>query len=121
MQRTRLAKSVSDAAMGEALRQLEYKASLAGSVIVEADRFYPSSKTCSVCSIVRKHLGLGERRWTCDACGVVHDRDVNAAINLKLLAEAHSVTACRHGSAGVDLRIDVKLPFGQESGSLAVN
>jgi putative transposase len=120
MARTRLAKSIMDAAMAEVGRQLNYKAPLAGSTIVRADRFYPSSKTCSVCGVVYADLVLGERRWTCDTCGADHDRDVNAAKNLEALAAALAVTACRQGSAGPDLRVGTKLPLGQESSS-AVN
>lgn len=121
MVRTRLAKSVADAAMAEVLRQLDYKAPLAGSTVVEADRFYPSSKTCSECGVVYADLTLSDRRWTCDGCSVEHDRDENAAKNLKALAEAHSVTACRHGSSGAGLTTGVKLPLGQGSGSLVFN
>lgn len=118
MQRTRLAKSVVDAAMAEVLRQLAYKAPLAGSTIVQAGRFYPSSKTCSACSVIYADLALGERRWTCDGCGTEHDRDENAAHNLKALAAAHAVTACRHGSADAGLTTSAKLPLGQESSSV---
>jgi putative transposase len=118
MARTRLAKSIMDAAMAEVGRQLDYKAPLAGSTIVRADRFYPSSKTCSACGVVYADLVLGERRWTCDACGAEHDRDENAAKNLEALAAALAVAACRQGSAGPDLQIETKLPLGQESSSV---
>lgn len=114
MQRTRLAKSIADAAMSEVLQQLHYKALLAGSTIVEADRFYPSSKTCSTCGVVYVTLTLNERCWTCTSCGTIHDRDVNAATNLKAIAEAHSVVACCHESADVGRKTGVKLLFGQE-------
>lgn len=114
----RLSKSVMDAAMGEVRRQLVYKAALSGSNVVFADRWYPSSRTCSSCGVVYEDLVLGERRWTCDACGTEHDRDENAAENLKNLAEAHSVTACRQGSSGSTRSTrGVKLPPGQESSS----
>jgi putative transposase len=114
----RIAKSVMDAAMAEVGRQLAYKAQLAGGTVVVADRFYPSSKTCSTCGVVYADLALGERRWTCDACGTGHDRDVNAAKNLEALAAAQAVTACRHGSAGAGRETSTKLPLGQESGSV---
>lgn len=114
----RLAKSVMDAAMSEVSRQLAYKAPLVGSAVVVADRWYPSSKTCSGCGVVYADLSLGERRWTCDACGAEHDRDKNAAENLRAMAAAQAVTACCHGSAGADLRIDVKPPLGQESSNV---
>lgn len=116
-----LAKSVADAAMAEVLRQLKYKASLAGATVVQADRYFPSSKTCSACGVIFADLALSQRRWTCDACGAEHDRDLNAAKNLKALAEAHSVTACCHGSAGAGPQTSTKLPLGQESGSRGVN
>jgi len=111
----RLGKSVMDAAMAEAARQLGYKATLAGGIIVKADRWFPSSKACSACGVVRDTLPLGVRRWVCETCGTEHDRDVNAAINLKNLAAAHAVTACRHESSGL-LR-ETKLSLGQESSS----
>mgnify|MGYP001584406734 FL=1 len=100
MARTRLAKSVTDAAMSEVLRQLAYKAPLAGGTVVVADRWFPSSKTCSVCGVVRKSLPLGVRRWTCNGCGAEHERDDNAAQNLKIMAAAYAVTAQRQGSSG---------------------
>lgn len=74
-----LAKSISDASFYEFRRQLEYK--MPGRVLV-VDRFYPSSKLCSACGHARAKLTLKEREWTCESCGAVHDRDVNAAINL---------------------------------------
>ena len=116
MARTRLAKSVMDAAMAEVSRQLAYKAPLAKSTVVVADRFYQSSKMCSICGVVYAALALGERRWTCNACSAEHDRDENAAKNLEMLAAAHAVTACCPRSAGRPMP-SVKLPVGQESSS----
>ena len=77
-----LARSLADVAFGEFLRQLEYKARWHGRTLIKVDRFFPSSKRCSVCGFVLERLGLGEREWTCPECGVRHDRDVNAARNL---------------------------------------
>jgi hypothetical protein len=114
-----LGKSIMDAAMGEVLRQLDYKAPLASAFVVKADRFYPSSKTCSACNVVRNVLPLATRRWTCDGCGAEHDRDENAAKNLRTVALTG--IACCHGGAGPDLRIVAKPPFGQELGVQAVN
>ena len=114
-----LAKSVMDAAMSEVLRQLAYKASLAGGTVVVADRWFPSSKACHGCGVIRTALPLGVRRWTCESCGREHDRDVNAAKNLENLAAAYAVTAQRLGSSG-DLRV-AKLPSGWEPGIQAVN
>lgn len=77
-----LARSISDAAMGELSRQLLYKARWHGVEVRVADRFFPSSKTCSGCGEVRNDLDLSTRTYSCGACGLVIDRDLNAAINL---------------------------------------
>jgi len=75
MQRNRrLALSVSDAGLGELRRQLVYKSEWHGSTLVIADRFYPSSKLCSGCGVIKDALALGERVFDCDACGVSLDR-----------------------------------------------
>jgi putative transposase len=85
MQRNRhLALSIGDAGMAELRRQLAYKSEWYGSRLVIADRFYPSSKRCSDCAVIKPMLGLHERIFTCDACGLSLDRDENAAINLRL-------------------------------------
>ena len=116
----KLGKSVSDAAMGEVLRQIDYKSILAGSVVVKADRWFPSTKTCSACGVVNSAVVLGVQKWTCPDCGVEHDRDTNAAINLREVALAQRVTACRQGSSGRE-KSPVKLPLGQESGIRVVH
>jgi putative transposase len=77
-----LAKSISDAAMGELSRQLLYKARWHDVEVRVADRFFPSSKTCSGCGEVRNNLDLSARTYSCEVCGLVIDRDLNAAINL---------------------------------------
>ena len=89
-----LAKHISDASFGEFRRQLEYKTEWYGSTLVLADRWYPSSKTCSKCGAVRTKLSLSEREYECNACGTRIDRDLNAAVNLARLGEpagTHSV------------------------------
>ncbi len=78
----RLARVVSDAAFGELRRQLTYKAGWYGAELVVADRWFPSSKTCSGCGAVKAELTLAERTYSCPACGLELDRDLNAAINL---------------------------------------
>lgn len=84
MQRNRsLALSISDAGMAELRRQLVYKCNWYGSTLITAERFYPSSKLCSSCGMVKDTLGLGERVYTCETCGLSLDRDENAAINLR--------------------------------------
>jgi putative transposase len=77
-----LAKAIQDASWGEFGRQLEYKTGWYGSTLVRVDTFYPSSKTCSQCQTVKATLSLDERMFHCEACGLVIDRDLNAAINL---------------------------------------
>ncbi|MEV6041049.1 IS607 family element RNA-guided endonuclease TnpB [Nonomuraea sp. NPDC052116] len=82
----RLAKSIADASFGEIRRQLTYKSARHGGHLQAADRFYPSSKTCSGCGVVKAKLPLSCRVFKCDACGLVLDRDHNAAFNLAALA-----------------------------------
>jgi len=77
-----LAQAIHDVAWGEIRRQLRYKCRWYGRQLVEIDRFYPSTKTCSFCSYVLPEIDRACRAWTCPSCGVVHDRDVNAAKNV---------------------------------------
>jgi putative transposase len=81
-----LNKSIADAGWGMFVEMLEYKAEWQGKNILRIGRFEPSSKTCSCCGWIYKDLTLEEREWTCKGCGVVHDRDVNAAKNIKAFA-----------------------------------
>jgi putative transposase len=78
----RLARSLSDAAMGELSRQLHYKAKWHGVELRVADRFFPSSKKCSNCGEIKGDLNLSMRTYSCSTCGLAIDRDLNAAINL---------------------------------------
>ena len=82
----RLARAVADQGFGTARRMLGYKTARNGGTLLVADRFYPSSKSCSGCGAVKAKLSLSERIYRCDACGLVADRDVNAARNLLSLA-----------------------------------
>jgi putative transposase len=78
----RLARAVHDAGFGEFVRQLDYKTGWYRSRLWKAGRWFPSSKTCSVCGHVHRGLVLADRVWTCTACGTVHNRDENAGANL---------------------------------------
>ncbi len=78
----RLAQAVNDVSFGELRRQIEYKAATNGVRVLKVDRYYPSSKTCSVCGSVKKDLTLHDRTYRCDKCGAVLDRDYNASRNL---------------------------------------
>jgi len=89
-----LAKAVSDASFSEVRRQLEYKARWRGVPVIVADRWFPSSKTCSSCGVVKAELGLGVRMFSCEECGLELDRDHNAAINLRNLAPGSGAAAC---------------------------
>ena len=84
-----LAKTVSDAAMGELGRQVKYKAGWYGLELVEADRWFPSTKTCSGCGNVNAEMDLSEQTYECRTCDVTLDRDVNAAINLARWPDRH--------------------------------
>ncbi|HVA70056.1 MAG TPA: IS607 family element RNA-guided endonuclease TnpB [Acidimicrobiales bacterium] len=84
-------RGLADAAVGEIRRQLRYKCPWYGSTLVEADRFFPSSKTCHACGHVQT-IGWAEH-WTCDECSSSHQRDDNAAINLARWASLGSVGA----------------------------
>ena len=81
----RLAGSLLDASFYEVRRQLEYKTAMRGGRVVLADRFMPSSKTCSSCGHRLGKLPLSKREWMCPGCGTLHDRDENAAMNLELV------------------------------------
>ena len=82
LQLRNLARSLSDAGMGQVLSQLEYKAGWYGTELVVASRWFASSKTCSECGNVKADLTLSDRTYDCAVCGLSIDRDVNAAINL---------------------------------------
>jgi len=87
-----LAGAIADSGWGEFVRQLKYKSEWHGRTFVRIGRFYPSSKLCSVCRFKNDSMPLDIREWQCPRCGVVHDRDVNAARNI--LAAGLAVTAC---------------------------
>jgi len=96
----RLARAVSDMGFYEFRRQLAYKAAQRGCQVIIVNRCYPSSKTCSKCAHVLDILTISQRIWICPVCREVHDRDINAAINLKNKAVSSTVSACGGEGAG---------------------
>ncbi len=107
-----LAKAISDVGCGEFIRQLAYKANWYGRTLVKIDRFYPSSKTCHACKHVLDSLSLDIREWICPACGMVHDRDTNAALNI--LAVGLTVMACGGNVRREQVRASCAVPLKQE-------
>lgn len=97
----KLARAVSDQGFGTARRMLAYKSARHGGTLLAADRWYPSSKTCSSCGSVKAKLTLKDRIYACDACGHTEDRDVNAARNLLSLAASG---AERRNARGAEVR-----------------
>jgi putative transposase len=102
-----LARAISDASWTELRSMLEYKCAWYGRELIVVDRWFPSSKLCGACGTIRAKLPLNVREWTCD-CGVLHDRDVNAAKNI--LAAGLAVTAC-----GAGVRPQRSTPGGQSA------
>jgi putative transposase len=94
IQNRRLAQSIADAGWSRFLRLLEYKAEWYGVTLMVVGRFAPTSKRCHHCGNINAALELSDRTWTCGACGMVHDRDVNAAQNIKLMG-LHSLRTPR--------------------------
>ena len=119
-----LAKAVSDAAFGEFRRQLEYKTARTGAALRVIDMWYPSSKTCSKCGAVKAKLSLSERVFHCDACGLSIDRDLNAAVNIKVAGSApetvnaHGGTGSRGNQHGCATRVPVKCEPSKRPGAV---
>ena len=99
----KLALSISDAAWGEFVRQLEYKAAWYGREVVKVSQWEPSSKRCSGCGHRMAEMPLNVRAWTCPSCGSFHDRDVNADINIRVAGLA--ILAERRKACGADVRL----------------
>jgi len=109
IQNQKLSKQMADVSWYEFMRMLEYKAKWYGKNIIKADRFYASSKICSVCGYKNDQLTLSIRKWQCPECGTHHDRDENASKNLYKIGVAHLTSgragtvrtkACGAGSVG---------------------
>jgi putative transposase len=101
MKNHNLSKAIGDAGWGSFTNMLKYKTAKAGKVTIEVNRFFASSKTCSCCLHAQASMPLEIRSWVCDQCGVRHDRDINAAQNIRneaqrmIIAAGASVTASR--------------------------
>ena len=95
-----LSRAIADIGFAELRRQLLYKAQRRGGQLIVTDRWYPSSKICSCCGCKLDALSLDVRQWTCPGCATLHDRDVNAAVNLRNMAVSSTVSACGGEGAG---------------------
>lgn len=82
MKNRHLSRAIQEQSFSEFIRQMQYKCEWNGIEFMKANRFYPSSKTCSCCGNIKRNLKLSDRTYRCDVCGAVIDRDYNAAINL---------------------------------------
>jgi len=99
MSNRHVSRATGDLAFGEFRRQLSYKSAMNGTQLVIADRWFPSSKLCSACGFIKSDLAFGQQLWTCQNCATGHDRDENAAINLRIAASS-AVTACGAEGSG---------------------
>lgn len=100
----KLSRHIMDQSFYEFRRQLSYKTKWYDGELIIVDRFFASSKRCNVCGEQNQELKLSDRHWTCISCGSLHDRDINAAINIKTWMSTVSSTeinACGAGSAGM--------------------
>ena len=95
-----LSRAIADVGFFEFRRQFDYKAKMADTTVIVADRWYPSSKLCSKCDVKNDTLSLSERMWTCPSCSTTHDRELNAAVNLARYPESSPGAA--HGAEGAD-------------------
>jgi putative transposase len=109
MQDSHIARALGDAAIGEFRRQLEYKCEWAGIRVVIADRWFPSSKTCSGCGAVKPELDRGAKTYICESCDLVIDRDMNAAVNLAQYGET-TPNNPRGSTPGTDVEDGTKVP-----------
>ena len=110
MKNRHLSRAIADMGFYEFRRQLEYKAESRGNQVVVASRWFASSKMCSSCKSTLEKLPLSVREWICPCCNTLHDRDVNAAYNLRNLAVSSTVTVCGEEGSGLVQTIKVKPP-----------
>jgi putative transposase len=108
-----LNRAFADAGLGELRRQLDYKTRWYGARTVKADRWFPSTKLCSGCGVVKTKLHLAERTYVCDSCGLVIDRDLNAAVNLARHAQRETDPSTGVVTGGADRKTS---PHGEAGG-----
>ncbi|MDR1612228.1 MAG: transposase [Planctomycetota bacterium] len=111
-----LSRSIADMGFFEFRRQLEYKSVWRSGRVVVADKWFASSKTCHECGHKLESLSLSSREWTCPECGTTHDRDINAAINLKVYAASSAVSACGEEGSGLVRKRQAKLASMKQEG-----
>lgn len=99
-----LAKAVADVSLADLVRMVKYKAAWYGRDVLQVDRWFPSSKTCGECGYIKQDLTLGDREWTCPRCEVKHDRDLNAAKNIKRQGLALQTAGIAGMAWGVEVR-----------------
>lgn len=110
----KLAKHIADCGWSQLTTFLNYKALAVGKPVLEVGRFFPSSKTCSECGVVKQSLPLSVREWRCEDCGALHHRDINAAINI-------AKEVARNVTRGDGLSPSILLGSIGEAQSLATN
>jgi putative transposase len=117
----KLARYIADIGFHEFRRQLEYKARLYGAQLVTASRWFPSSKMCSACGRIADELPMSIREWRCE-CGALHDRDVNAARNLRRYAldraSCARINACGEAGSGAGLTASVKPAWRKQESAM---
>ncbi len=109
----KLAKAISNCSWGELIRQFSYKSEWNDREYIKINRFFPSSKTCNVCGFILEKLDLNIREWICPQCNSVHDRDINAATNIK--NQGLNIKNCGLGIKSQDKQKQVEASAGVES------
>lgn len=99
----KLSKAISDSSWSELVRMTSYKAEKSGSIVLKADRFFPSSKLCSHCGAIKHRIGLDEREFICEHCGLVIDRDHNAALNILAYGLFHLIPSASGKFTSVEI------------------
>ena len=99
MANRKLSRRIADQGFAEFRRQIEYKSQIYGTDVAVADRWFPSSKTCSSCGWEKDNLTLSDREFVCESCGLAIDRDHNAALNLLSSAGLARSHACGDSSS----------------------